>query len=101
MGINQPDWNAVRAAVAPRGGEQLYRRVERNYMELNEETGEEALRKAVSYEPISASDSAAASFGRIEADVERIVQEVQSLQIAERELRNALEEPGGAEFQRR
>lgn len=44
---------------------------------------------------------AAQSFVKIEKDVERLIQEVTSLQTAERELRNALEEPGGAEIRRR
>ena len=99
MAIKHPDWDAVRAAVT--GSEKLYRRVERTLTEFNEETGKEEPRVVVSYEPIKAESGAKASFDRIEADVERLVQEVQSLQVAERELRNALEEPGGAEIARR
>ena len=99
MAINQQDWNAVRAAVG--GGEQLYRRVEQPITELDEETGEETTRKVVSYVPVEADASAKASFDRIESDVERLVQEVQSLQVAERELRTALEEPTQSTFQRR
>lgn len=50
------------------------------------------------------SDSFAAArlaFQEIETDVERLIQELKSNQVAERELRAALEEPGGAETQRR
>lgn len=41
------------------------------------------------------------AFARIEADVERLIQEHQSMDVQVRELRNALEEPGGAEMPRR
>lgn len=101
MAINHPDWNAVRQAVATEGDNALYRRVEKPVTEFDEETGTETTRPVVSYEAIPQNVSAKASFKRIEADVERLVQEVQSLQLAERELRTALEEPGGAETQRR
>lgn len=69
--------------------------------EYNEETGTESSREVVSYEPVRVEDSVKASFARIEADVERMVQEVVSYQTIERDLRQALEEPGGAETQRR
>lgn len=99
MAIQQADWNAVRNAVGK--GEQLYRRIEQTITELNEETGEESARVVVSYKAVEAEASAKESFDRIEADVERLIQEVQSLQLAERELRTALEEPTQSEFQRR
>lgn len=41
------------------------------------------------------------AFARIEADVERLIQEHQSMFIQVRDLRTALEEPGGAELHRR
>ena len=44
---------------------------------------------------------AADHFASIEADVGRFIQEYESLHTQVRELRNALEEPGGAEVQRR
>lgn len=101
MGLlkDQADWKTVRDFLA--GGEQLYRRVEKTITEFDEESGEETSRSVVSYEPVKVDGGVKASFARIEEDVERIVQEVQSLQIAERELRTALEEPTTAEFQRR
>lgn len=101
MPINQADWNAVRSAVAAGGGETLYRRIAEPITETNEATGEETTREVVRYKAIAPDQSAKASFTRIEADVERLIQEVTSLQLAERELRTALEEPGGAETQRR
>lgn len=96
MPINQPDWNTVRAAVAGNKKEQLYRRVEQT---VYDEAGE--AKTQFGFEPIPAEQAAKASFERIESDVERLIQEVTSLQTAERELRNALEEPGGAEIRRR
>lgn len=71
MAINSPEWNAVRLALASAGAERDG---------LNE---------------------AEIAFVKIEADVERLMQETTSLQQAERELRAALEEPAGAETQRR
>jgi hypothetical protein len=101
LAINQADWNAVRSAVAASGGEVLYRRIVEPITETNEATGEETTREIVRYKAVPTDQSGKESFKRIEADVERIIQEVQSLQLAERELRNALEEPAGAETQRR
>jgi hypothetical protein len=100
VAINQTDWNVVRNSLGK--GEQLYRRITQTVTELNEETGEETSRDIVSYKGVEGGDAnAKASFERIEADVERLIQEVTSLQLAERELRSALEEPGGAEIARR
>lgn len=100
MAINQPDWNVVRNSLG-KSTEQLYRRIVEPVTETNEATGEETTRDIVRYKAVEANATAAESFDRIETDVERLIQEVQSLQTAERELRNALEEPGGAETQRR
>jgi hypothetical protein len=100
VAINQADWNAVRAAVASEG-EALYRRVVTTTTVFDEAEGLEHEVTQVSYAPVPQEAAAKASFARIEADVERLIQEVQSLQLAERELRTALEEPGGSEFQRR
>jgi hypothetical protein len=99
VAINQADWNVVRNSLGK--GEQLYRRVVENVTETNEATGEETTRDIVRYKGVEGDSNAKASFDRIETDVERLIQEVNSLQLAERELRNALEEPGGAEMQRR
>lgn len=93
--ILQQDWNTVRNALG-KSAEQLYRLVDREI--LNTEGGTTTTK---SFEPVDANETASASFERIEADVERLIQEVGSLQVAERELRTALEEPGGAEMQRR
>lgn len=95
MAINQQDWNTVRNALG-KSAEQLYRLVAR---EVTNEAGETTT--VNSFEKVDANETASASFERIEADVERLIQEVGSLQVAERELRTALEEPGGAEMQRR
>ena len=76
MAINQPEWNLVR---------QTLRTLNDPAAEMPTETyGEVEL-----------------AFLAIETDVERLIQEVTSLQMAERELRQALEEPAGAETQRR
>jgi hypothetical protein len=76
VAINQPDWSLVRQTLRT----------------LNDPAAEM---------PTESYDEVESSFLRIEADVERLIQEVKSLQLAERELRNALEEPAGAETQRR
>jgi hypothetical protein len=99
LAINQADWNAVRTYLG--GTEILYRRVVEKITETNEATGEETTRDVVRYKAVTTDGAVKESFKRIEADVERIVQEVTSLQLAERELRQALEEPAGAETQRR
>jgi hypothetical protein len=96
VAINSPQWNVVRSALGA-DTRTLFERVER---EITDETGE--TKSLVSFEPATpAGQSALEAFKQIEADVERLIQEVTSLQIAERELRSALEEPGGAETQRR
>lgn len=96
MAINSPQWNKVRAALGA-DTRQLFERKELVVI------GEDGVSKTVvSFEPASVgNESAKQAFAEIEADVERLIQETQSLQLAERELRNALEEPGGAETQRR
>jgi hypothetical protein len=100
LAINQQEWNIVRNALG-KSTEQLYRRVVETVTETNEATGEETARDIVRYKGVEANAQAGPAFEAIEADVERLIQEVQSLQLAERELRSALEEPGGAETQRR
>jgi hypothetical protein len=73
MAINTPDWNNVRDALFGQDSDAA----------------------------VYVGDDVRASFEKIEADVERLIQEINSLQLAERELRTALEEPGTSEFQRR
>jgi hypothetical protein len=46
-------------------------------------------------------EEAKAAFSRIEGDVERLIQEHQSMAVQVHDLRAALEEPGGAEMHRR
>lgn len=46
-------------------------------------------------------DEALVAFGQIEKDVERLMQELNGLQEADRQLRQALEEPSVSQFQRR
>jgi hypothetical protein len=96
-----PDWDVVSAALA--GDVQLYKRGERVVTEMNEETGEETSRTVVSYQEVDLAQAKAA-FANIERDIERLIQEFNSMQIAERELRNALEadlDGGGAQFRGR
>lgn len=96
MAIDNPQWNAVRAALGadPR---ELFERVERTSVGADGESV-----KITEMIPVGAKgQSALDAFKQIEADVERLIQELTSLQLAERELRTALEEPGGAEMQRR
>lgn len=97
MAINSPQWNLVRKTLGAETRVELYVKVIRN---ITDESGE--TKTVTSFEPASAgNESAKEAFAQIEADVERLIQEVTSLQLAERELRSALEEPGGSEIQRR
>jgi translation elongation factor EF-Tu-like GTPase len=97
MAINSPEWNLVRASLGADKRE-LFEKVT---VEVTDETGH--AEHVSSFQPVAAggNQSALEAFARIETDVERLVQEVTSLQLAERELRTALEEPSGAETQRR
>jgi hypothetical protein len=96
VALNTPQWNLVRAAL---GADErtLY---EMKSIEITNEQGEKETRN--SFEPVTVGNqSAQSAFKEIEADVERLIQELTGLRVAERELRTALEEPGGAEMQRR
>ena len=97
MGLTSPEWNLVRGALGADKRE-LFEKVT---VEVTDATGH--TEHVTSFQPVTAAgnQSAREAFKRIEADVERLVQELTSLQIAERELRAALEEPTGAETQRR
>lgn len=103
MSINTEPWNVVRNALGAKKGPQLYRRSETTVNELVD--GVETPRTIVSYEPVQqvSDEQAKAAFARIEADVERMMQELNSYILSERELRNALEDggPGVGELQRR
>jgi len=95
VAINSPQWNTIRAALGA-DTRKLYEKVT---LTVTDESGE---KQVTSFEPaVAGNQSALSAFAEIEADVERLIQEVRSLQTAERELRNALEEPGGSEIQRR
>src|SRR5438045_188928 len=99
MAINQPDWNAVRAAVAAESsGETLYRRTVQT---VYGEDGE--AREVAGFEPVPQEARAKEAFARIETDVEQLIQELNSYRIIERDLRDALEADSGpaANIQRR
>jgi hypothetical protein len=101
VAIDNREWNTVRSVLGASDA-QLFERVER---EITDETGE--VKTVASFEPVAGGSKAAqAAFAIIEGEVERMVQEINSLYVAERELRVALEDGaldgrGGAEMHRR
>lgn len=76
MAINDPSWNLVRQTL-------------------------KTLSDPAAEMPTESYAEVELAFLAIETDIERFMQEFTSLQIENRELRTALQEPGGAEIQRR